>query len=59
MPYLNMSTQKLSEEQLDAIETLRDAINKWQHLQIHISGVSEFEVSLNQDIAGNEFASIS
>ena len=54
-----MSNHKFSEEQLAAINQLSAALQKCQELDIHISGIAEFDVKTFEDADGNDYAAIS
>ncbi|WP_316787785.1 hypothetical protein [Pedobacter frigoris] len=54
-----MSDRKFSEQQLQAINLLRAALQTCQQLEIHISGILEFDVKTLEDAEGNDYAAFS
>lgn len=54
-----MTENKFSNEQLAAINELSTSIKKCQELGIHISGISQYQVSLFNDAEGKPYIHIS
>ena len=53
-----MSNHKFSDEQLAAITQLSEALKNCQQLDIHISGVVEFDIKTFEDANGNDYTAI-
>ncbi|WP_346319462.1 hypothetical protein [Chitinophaga sp. YIM B06452] len=53
-----MTNSKFSEEQISVIEQLTALLKQCQQLNIHISGVSDYEVKQYEDGNGNDYLAI-
>jgi hypothetical protein len=57
--FSKMEQFEFSKEQLAAIDKLSEALRQCEQLNIHIAGITRFEVEVFKDANGKDYAAIS